>query len=296
MPRWDGGDAAKRSLPPPFDRNLIGVLRHLNRVTRRGKMRQANDWVTASYLHAGMSLLEKHLGPGNSCQCKPAHDRSSLLSFLSQRAVVTEMASNPEPFSRHGKTGAMRDRWKRHKHYVADLVNFAVWLQLHQSAYHISRAQIITRLTSAPDFARAVREVAYWHTAEAAKLPPVRLIHALIAAGEEDPAITDAIARAYRTYLGMWRRLYKQVITTRRMRLRPGLTIDDLTSALSAATDGITLHATSGPQTNVRDHQHREYLMGQITLAIIYAYLIPEDDAGGQTLDQAVAEKFSKPP
>jgi len=294
MPRWDGGDAAKRSLPPPYNKNLAGVLRHLNRHTRPGQIRLANEWVTASYLRAGMSLLEKHLGPGSSCQCSHPHDRSSLLSFLSQRVVTEEMAHNPEPFSRNTKPAGLRDRWKNHKHYIADLVNFAVWLENYLPGYRNARAAIVKELTSAPDFAKAVHEVAYWHTDQAANLLPVRLIHALIAAGEEDPAITAAIDRAYRSYLGMWRSLYKEVMATRQMRLRPGLTIKDFTSALSAATDGIIVHVTGGLKTNVLDRQNRKSLMGHVTLAIIYAYLIPEDEANGQTLDQAIAEKFSK--
>jgi hypothetical protein len=85
-------------------------------------------------------------------------------------------------------------------------------------------------------------------------------------------------------------------MATRRVRLRPGLTISDLTSALSAATDGIVLHAIGDPGTGVLDHQHRKSLMGNITLAILYAYLEPEDQADGQTLDQAVTRRFSRGP
>jgi hypothetical protein len=296
LPPWGGGGPWKRSLPPPYNKNLAGVLRHLNRRTRWGKRQLANDPVTASYLCAGMSLLEQHLVDGR-CQCRHPHDPSNLLSFLSQRNVVEAMAQNPKPFSRQGSTWELRDRWKYHqKHYVPDLVNFALWIENYLPSYGNARAQIIAKLTSAPDIAQAVHEVAYWHTAEAANAIPARLSLALLAAGEQDPDITAAIARAYRSYLGMWQALYKQVMATRRVRLRPGLDINDLATALSAATDGIVLHAIGGLGANVLDHQHRKSLMGDVTLAIIYAFLEPEDDADGQTLDQAVARRFSRGP
>jgi hypothetical protein len=179
---------------------------------------------------------------------------------------------------------------------VADLVNFAVWLENYFPSYGNARAEIVAKLISAPDFAQAVHEIAYWHTAEAARLLPVRLSLALMAAGEDDPDITAAITRAYRSYLGMWERLYKELMATWQMRLRPGLSISDLTSALSAATDGIVLHTIGSLGTSVLDHQHRKSLMGYVTLAIIYAFFEPEDEADGQTLDQAVARRFSKGP
>lgn len=284
---WDS--AGKRSLPPPYDQDLSRVLRHLNRRAARSRARLANDLLTKSYLCAGMSMLDQHLGPGGGCTCRHRHDSSSLLSFLSQRGVTEAVGQNPDPFLRNGTVRAMRDRWEFQQDFVADLVSFAVWGENYRPGSREAQADVARELIQAPDFVQAVHETAYWHTAEGIGLPPVRLSLALMAACEADPDITAAISRAQQDYLGSWGELYQEVMNARRLRLRPGLTLDDLTNALSAATDGITLRAIADRQAGVLNRAHRKSLMGLIALATIYAFLEPEDDTDGLTLEQAVA-------
>jgi hypothetical protein len=96
----------------------------------------------------------------------------------------------------------------------------------------------------------------------------------------------------YEDYLGSWKKLYADVMRERGLRLRPGLTLDDLANALSAATDGITLRAIGDPGAGVLDDEKRRSLMGTVALAVIHAFLEPEDDADGLTLEQAVASRF----
>ncbi len=287
---WDG--AGKRSLPPPYNEDLSRVLRHLNRRRALFRARLANDLVTASYLRAGMGLLGQHLGPGGGCTCRHRHDSRSLLSFLSQRGVTEAMTENPAPFSRRGSVSLLRDRWASQQDFVADLVSFAVWVENYRPGYRDLQADAARKLIHGPDFVRAVHEIAYRHTAEGVRLPPVRLSLALMAVGGGDPDVTAAIARAYEEYLSSWRDVYQDVMGARRLRLRRGLTPGDLANALSAATDGITLRAIGDPQAGVVDHARHESLMGLISLAIIYAFVEPEDDADGLTLEQAVAERY----
>lgn len=284
--------AGKRSLPPPYDQDLSGVLRHLNRRRALFRARLANDLVTASYLRAGMGLLGQHLGPGGGCTCRHRHDCRSLLSFLSLRGVTEAMADNPAPFSRRGSQSLMRDRWASQQDFAADLVSFAMWVENYRPGYRDVQADAARQLIGGPDFVQAVHETAYRHTAEGTGLPPVRLSLALMAAGAADHDVTAAISRAYQDYLSSWQDLYQQVMNARRLRLRRGLTPGDLANALSVATDGTILRAIGDPQAGMLDHAHRKSLMGLIALAVIYAFLEPQDDTDGLTLEQAVAARY----
>lgn len=279
----------KRRLPYPYDRDLSKVLRHLNRRTPLGRLRLANDPVTAAYIAAGMRLMERHLGPETDPDRRVGRP---LLSFLSQRAVTAEVLDNEHPFSRKASVSSLRDRWEKQSDYVADLVNFAVWGENYRPEYRRERAQTTRKLVHGPDFVQAVKDVAYAHTAGGVDKPSVRLGLALMTASEGDEDIRSAVSAMYGDYLGTWKQLYEDVLRERRLRLRPGLTLDDLANALSAATDGVTLRAVGDPASGVVDEGRRQSLMGTVALAVVYAFLEPEDDASGLTLEQAVAEKF----
>ncbi|MET9514521.1 hypothetical protein [Streptomyces sp. NPDC002994] len=288
-PRGPRGRSWKRELPFPYDQDLSGVLRHLNRRTRTFRTRLSNDPVTASYLAAGMRLLGRHLGPGTQ---ERAHGERPFLNFLSQRAVAAEVAGNPSPFARHGSVASLRDRWSAQSDFVADLIHFAVWRDNYRPGYREQRAANTKRLVSGPDFVRAVHETAFQHTAEGIDMPSVRLGLALMTAAEGDEEVTQAISAMYADYLGSWKELYAAVMKQRGLRLRPGLTLDDLANALSAATDGMILRAIGDPGAGVVDHDNRRSLMGTVALAVIHAFLEPDEDASGLTLEQAVAAKF----
>ncbi|MFD9425766.1 MULTISPECIES: hypothetical protein [unclassified Streptomyces] len=288
-PRAPWGKGPKRDLPFPYDRDLSGVLRHLNRRTRAFRSRLANDPVTAAYLAAGMRLLGRHLGPGSPGR---AHGERPFLSFLSQRAIAAEVANNPRPFPRQGTVAMLRDRWSAQSEFVADLISFAVWRENYRPEYREQRAANTEKLVSGPDFVRAVHETAYQHTAEGAAMPSVRLGLALMTAAEGDEEIMRAVSALYEDYLGSWKELYGAVMRERGLRLRPGLTLGDLADALSATTDGMTLRAIGDPGSGVVDHERRRSLMGTVALAVIHGFLEPDEDASGLTLEQAVSARF----
>jgi hypothetical protein len=285
----------KRSLPPPYNLDLAEVLQHLNRDTEKGCARLANDPVTASFLRAGMGLLYQHLGTGG-CMCPHQHDRSGLLSFLSQQRIAEAMKRNPRRFSRSVSVPMLRDRWARQKGFITDLIRFAMWQENYRPGYRSVLKDLAGKLTSEPDLAQAVHEITYRYAAGGTRLPPVRLSLALMAICGEDPDIADAISRTYRDHLGRLQGIYQETMSARRLRLRPGLTPSDLTNAISAATDGVILRAAGDPRAGVLDHARRKSLAGLITLAIIYAFLEPEDGADGLTLEQAVTKLYCPPP
>ncbi|QPP08884.1 hypothetical protein G4Z16_23510 [Streptomyces bathyalis] len=292
-PRPPGGTArfrpGKRLLPYPYNRDLSGVLRHLNRSRPEYRAKLANDPFTAAYLAAGMRLLERHLGPG--AQGGP-HGKPFLLSFLSQRTVADEVANNPRPFPRRGKPRSLRHVWKSQSDFVADLINFAVWEENYRPKYRRQRVANTKRLVKGPDFVHAVHEIAYEHTADGIETPSVRLALALMTSADGDVEVKRAISSMYEEYLGTWKELYADVLRERGLRLRPGLTLDDLANALSAATDGMILRAIGDPEADVVDHDGRRSLFGTVALAIVHSFLEPEGDESGLTLEEAVSARF----
>ncbi|MEU6763922.1 hypothetical protein ABZ916_15535 [Streptomyces sp. NPDC046853] len=283
----------KRDLPFPYNQDLSGILPHLNRRTVWGRARLANHRVTASLLAAGMRLLEQHFGP---CAERPVTSKSLLLGPLSQRSVAEAFGHNPAPFDRHGDgAGLLRDRWTPYSNFVVDLINFAVWKENYRPEFRTHRDANTRRLVhgrDGRDFVRAVHDIAHRHTTEGMDLPSVRLGLALMTVADADEEIARITSGIYAAYLGSWKELYAAVLRERGLRLRPGLTLDDLADALSAANDGVTLRALGDPSSGVVDDARRRSLTGTITLAVIHAFLEPADEASGLSLEQAVATRF----
>lgn len=282
----------KRDLPFPYNQDLSGVLRNLRRRTPMGRRRLANSPETAAFLAAGMRLLDRHFGPGTQ---QRVNSEFLLLGPLSQRRVADEFHGNPPPFIRDGNGGSMlRDRWEPHSDFIVDLLNFALWRENYRPEHRKQRKANLRRLVRGPDFASAVHEVAHRHTAEGVDLPQVRLSLALMAAAEGDEEVRRIISAVYGDYLGSWKQLYGTVMRVRGLRLREGLTRDDLANVLSAANDGTTLRALGDPGAGVLGHDSDRSLMGLVALAVIYAFLETEEEASGLTLEQAVAARFDR--
>lgn len=285
----------KEDLPHPYNLDLSGVLQHLDRCTPDGYEHTANDPITASFLRAGMQLIEQHLGPKRRCECTTRHDGRSLLVFVSQRNVATAVAGIEEPFRspKSEPVNALRTRWRHQYEYVSDLVGFLFWHHNYRPDDLNDLQARTARLVSGPDLVRAIREISYVHTAESLKLPSVRASLALMAADEGDPDIAQAIADAYREYLGSWKVLYTEVMAARGLRLRAGLTLDDLADALSATNDGVVLRALGDPAAGVLDHENRRSLTDKIVLAVLYAFLERDDHSDGLTLEQVTTQRLS---
>lgn len=234
-------------------------------------------------------LLDQHLGPERHCECTPHHDSRSLLSFLSQRNIVSALPRIDTKFPKRGSPRSLRDRWEPHEGFVADLISFVFWIENYRPGFREDRESVTDRLVHDKDFIHAVQDTAYWHTAEGVKLPSVRLSLALMAIAAEDPDTAEAISAAYRDYLGSWQGLYRDVMRARGLQLRTGLTIDDLANALSAAADGTILRASGDPTVSVLDRDRRWSQLGDIVLAILNSFLERSDNPDGLTLEQAVA-------
>jgi hypothetical protein len=114
-----------------------------------------------------------------------------------------------------------------------------------------------------------------------------------MSAADRDKTISDAIAESYEEFLALWKVVYAAFIEARGLRLRPGITIDDLANVLSALADGLTLRTIGNPSAALVDHDRRRTVLGTAALGLFYSFLEPAGNPSGLTIEQAVHEMIS---
>jgi len=294
------GCGCKDQLPFPYNKDLSGVLTHLDRRTPFHRDRLANDPVTAAYLAAAMRLAGRYLGPDPDRTPADPRDENSLerplLSFLSQRAVTAEVANNPDPFPRQGSVATLRSRWKSQSDFIADLINFAMWPGNYPPGFYDEVASGADRLLEGPDMVNAVHDLAYLNVRDAA-MPALRLGFAAMTMAEGDAVIGEAIAGSCTGFLEPWKEVYAALLSARGLQLRPEITLDDVANLLAAIVDGLALRSLGDPSGGLIDHERKRTLLGTAALAVIHSLLERTDQADGMTLEQAVhARVYGQPP
>ncbi|MUN39086.1 hypothetical protein [Actinomadura litoris] len=288
----DRRPALKQQLPYPYDQDLSEVLRRLDRRTPASRARLANDPVTAAYLAAGVRLIENHLGPGAVRTLADPEDDSSLqrplLAFLSQRTVAAEVARNPAPFPRVGSVSTLRSTWASHSDFIADLLRFGLW------AYHPTHCDaadavdILDDLQDGAHFVDAIHRLGYWNLLTLVDRPRFRMEIFATAAAENDPVIQKAMAENYREVLDPWKDICGDLLESRRLRLRRGVSIGDFVDLVTAVMEGVALRDLADPRAEVIDRKGERSLAGTALLALLRGCVERVDDADGLTLEEAV--------
>jgi hypothetical protein len=295
----DGEPTLKQQLPYPYNQDLSEVLNHLDRRTVLGRRALANDPVTAAFLAAAMRLVEQHLGPVSDLPTNEDPERHdidrSVLSFLSQRTVAGEMTSNPEPFPRYGKPSTIRATWKSQGDFIADLLSFAFWPGYYPESYQQTRASGAERLAGGDSLAQAVENLSYRVLEAMMGVATFRLMLIASATAERSDVVRQALEGKYHRAHVLWKQVYAEFIEARGLRLRAGMTLDDLTSILTAMTEGAALRAISDPSARALDPVEHRSLLGTAALAVINGCLEPAEGHSGLSIGEAVdamADRF----
>ena len=288
-----GNRSLKQRLPFPYNLDLSLVVRRLDRRTPDSRKRLANDPVTAAYLAAAMRLIERKLGPDAKRVPVDPQDENSverpLLGFLSQRAVVAEMANNPTPFPRVGSVSTMRCTWRSHSDFIADLLSFGLWSQSHPAFWESPVVRAAAKdLKAGVDFAQIVHDLAYWNMVVLVSWPRFRLSLVATAASEGDKAIRAAMAEHYKGALEPWKPLLADILRARKLRLRPGITPDDFVNLFVAVAEGCALRSLAHPEAEMMDPQRGRSLLGTAALALILGCLERVSGHEGTSIEQAV--------
>lgn len=290
----------KQELPYPYDQDLSKVLRGLNRRTPFGRRRQANDPVTAAYLAAAVRLIQRHLGPGAAQPAADPEDADSvprpLLSFLSQRAVAAEVDRNPPPFPRVGRVSTMRERWRHQSSFIADVLRFCLSALHYPGAHQDEIAGAAQEVIQGTEPVPGIHRLCYWDLTRLLDTPMFRLGLVAAAQAENDGLIREAVSERYRENSPRWRRFYDDILRSRGLRLRPGLTLDDLSHLLTAVADGLAMRALADPAARVIDHDRQRSLLGTAVLALIAGCLERSDGSAGVPLEHVVTDMLRAPP
>jgi hypothetical protein len=288
----------KENLPYPYNQDLSAVLRRLNRVTKDAKERLANDGVTASFLLAGMRLLATHLGPQPQRTFLDPDDEKSLerplLKLLSQRLIIAEMAKNPDPFAKVGAVSNLRSTWRSQSDYIADLLSFGLWSRHYVGVHADKIAELAEQLVMGTDFIEAVHELCYWDLCTLVDMPSWRLQMVASVMAEDDPVIGASLTQNYRDILKTWQPVHGQAIERLGVRLRPGISLDDLSCLFTALAEGLAFRMVADADARVVDHERRRSLYGVGCLAIFASCTERADDPHTATMEeftQAVIER-----
>jgi len=286
------GHRLKQQLPYPYNQDLSKVLRGLKRRNPISRRRQANDPVTAAYLAAAVRLIQRHLGPGAIRRPADPDDADSierpLLSFLSQRAVAAEVNRNPAPFHRVGRVPTLRERWKRQSDFIADVLRFGLWAWHYPAPHQDEVADARDEVIYGRDPVRGLHRLCYWDMTKLLGTPMFRLGLIAAAEAEGDPVIGAAISGRHQENSPLWKSFYAEILRSRGLRLRPGITLDDCVVLLSAMADGLALRALADPGAHVIDRARRRCLLGTAALVMIAGSLERADGGDSLALEDAV--------
>src|SRR4051812_10568441 len=95
--------ASKQHLPHPYDQDLCGIVTRVKGKRPATRAALPNELKVASYLRAGVLLIERNLGP-QDVLAEPDlglhRPYRSGIRFLTERAVVGEVERIEPPFLR----------------------------------------------------------------------------------------------------------------------------------------------------------------------------------------------------
>ena len=268
----------------PLNRDLSTILRRLvtRRRTREAQHRLANDRLTLEYLEAGLRLIAQQMTAQPTADSSPeADDRRPFFDWLSKTMVIDEVA---RAGVLHGSDGSFRDRWEFRGDYIEDLLAYSLWSR-HSAVTARVAAESLDLGTKAADFVRAIHLASYRSQCAALESSGfnVSIIGAATAACND--TARESTAETYRVVTESWHALYDATLKARGLRLRPGITLHEITWLLTAVAEGLLLRQIGDPGIELFDHDRQESLLGKAVIAIIAACV---DSGDGLSVEDLV--------
>lgn len=259
------------------DLELAALLRHLDRKTRSGMRRAANDPVTRAYLQAGLRLLANAVD-GQEPDDPDEGGAHPFLTWISRRAVVDEVSNEPDPnVPRQGSIASMRDRWDPHGNYLADLL--AVAMTAEPWVGSILSATEQGGFPDAPASLRTVIETTAHANLRAMTTDLGYRVQLLgTAMAHREPASKEPLQRLHEAIRTEWAAIYETLLAEAGLRLRSGWTPELLADTLSALASGLGQRELVAPDERVLSTTSTNSLLGRAILALLVGALEPDAD------------------
>jgi hypothetical protein len=266
---------------------LSEILRHITKYpfrTRKAERKAeklATSKATLQFLDAGLSLITEQFSRAERAD-DGDEEPNPFFAWLSQKRVVNEAKK-----TKGGKfltDSQFRDRWRYQPYYIADLLAYSLWVR-HRSRHVRNAAESLELLAGSSDFVDVIHEVAYRDLCILFEEPTYRISLIAVALAERDSSIAASIRKTHRVLGESWAALYSATMEARGLRLRPDVTLEELTNMLQALAEGIGMRMISEPNTEVIDHARRKSLLGKAALALVASCV---DTVDGRKLEDIV--------
>ena len=260
------------------DVDLAQALTHLNRNTSAKRAKLAEHPLTLAYVEAGRSLIQRQFASAGELD---ASGRPVIAQFkwLTRDLLFREVDVGPSGL--HASEGTYRDRWEVKDDFIADLVKYT-FLSSHWSLTAANSSELAELLTSGTlPFGDAIEEVAYSDlelilTEETATNFRAQL--SLQPYAPRDLLIKAAVDASYAELARRWGALYGRVLKARGLTVRNELTLEQMTTMLTAVAEGLALRIIAGHHLSVMDSEKRTSLLGTVAMALVLTCLTSADD------------------
>ncbi|MBB4761626.1 hypothetical protein ACFQFC_36320 [Amorphoplanes digitatis] len=271
--------ASKRHLPYPYDQDLIGIVTRVKGKRPATRAALPNDLKVASYLKAGVTLIERNLGPQDgSGDLEQGVNRPyrSGIKFLTERAVIAEMERIEPPFLRLKGDGPYRCTWATHDDYVDDLLDFLFHPINYDDQYGAAMQTRGESLINAETLVDASDHVAFYELQAICRMSLFRLQLMMAATARHDDGIHRAIARNYTAALEPWKKYYESTIAERGFRLCEGVSLDQFANMLAAVIEGFAVRHLGDPEAGILgDAPTTGSTTSMLIIAVLNSYLEP---------------------
>ena len=271
--------ATKQHLPYPYDQDLRGIVTRVKGKRAATRDTLPNELKVASYLRAGVTLIERNLGPQDELapsELGVHRPYRSGIRFLTERAVVREVERIEPPFLRLKGDGSYRAAWATHDDYIDDLLDFLFHPINYDAQYGAAMQTRGEALTNADTFVEASDHVAFYELQAICRMPLFRLQLMMAATARRDDGIHQAIESNYAAALEPWKKFYESTITSRGFRLCAGVTLDQFADMLAATIEGFAVRHLGDPRAGILgDVPAPDSITSMLVLAILNSYLEP---------------------
>ena len=139
------------------------------------------------------------------------------------------------------------------------------------------------RIAAGTDFSEQIHWITYRDSCSFKENPAYRVALLAAAATAQNSQAAMVTSDMYRLRGEARKKFCEQIIETRGMKLRPDVSVQEVSDILQALVDGVCVRMAADPDASLVDHERRRSLLGKAALAIIAACV---DSGDGLALEE----------